>query len=131
MTDSKSDKPVTTVPEQLKPYWFKPGQSGNPAGRPKSSKHRLSEGFLRDMADAWEAEGANAIAKVVKDKPEVFLKVAADLLPKEATLTVNHFDTMTDEQIIRRLTQISELAKPLLARMPLLTDDTGTATSRH
>lgn len=131
MTDSKSDSPDNRGPEQLRPYWFKPGQSGNPAGRPKSAKSRISEGFLKDMADAWEAEGARAIAAVIKDKPEVFLRVAADLLPKEATLTVNHFDTMTDEQIIRRLTQISDLAKPILARMPLPTDDTGTATSRH
>jgi hypothetical protein len=29
---------------------FLPGQSGNPRGRPKGSRHKLSEAFLADLA---------------------------------------------------------------------------------
>lgn len=127
----KADKRREAKADQLIPYRWEPGKSGNPAGRPKSARSRICEGYIQDMAAAWEAHGAEVIAVVIRDKPEVFLKIAADLLPKEAVLTVNHFENMTDEQLLRRLAQVSKLAEPLLARMADIPDDTGTAASRH
>ena len=40
--------------KQLKKYAFKPGQSGNPAGRPKGSRNKLAETFLADVYAEWE-----------------------------------------------------------------------------
>jgi hypothetical protein len=40
--------------------YFKPGQSGNPEGRPKGSRHRLSEKFLAELAADFEAGGARS-----------------------------------------------------------------------
>ncbi len=67
---------------------FKPGQSGNPNGRPKGSKNKLTESFWQDMADVWAAGGKAALEKVITDDPAAFVRVAASLMPKEAELTL-------------------------------------------
>lgn len=68
----------------LKP--FKPGQSGNPKGRPKGSRDRINEAFLRDVMKAWEQHGVDAINKVAQSDPVNFVKVVAGLLPKDVNV---------------------------------------------
>jgi hypothetical protein len=58
-------------------------------GRPKGSRNRHTENFLREFADDFELHGRAVIAKVRSEKPEVYLRIAADLLPREATLDVD------------------------------------------
>lgn len=67
---------------------FKKGQSGNPAGRPKGSRHKLTEAFWKDFAAAWEARGAAALAVVAEEDPSTFVRVAASVMPKEAEVTL-------------------------------------------
>ena len=45
-------EPENTGPKQAD-TWFKPGQSGNPAGRPKGARSRLQENFLAALAEKW------------------------------------------------------------------------------
>jgi Family of unknown function (DUF5681) len=61
---------------------FKPGQSGNPAGRQKGSRNRLSERFIADFCEIWEKHGIEALRKLANDDPAAFCRVAASLLPK-------------------------------------------------
>lgn len=68
---------------------FKRGNPGGP-GRPKGSRNAIQEDFLKDIHEAWKAHGKEVIASTVEEKPAEFLKVVASLLPKEATLTVEH-----------------------------------------
>jgi hypothetical protein len=70
----------------LKP--FQPVQSGNPKGRPKGARNRLGTAFLEALEADFHQFGPQAIALVREKKPEVYMKVVADLLPKEASINV-------------------------------------------
>jgi hypothetical protein len=70
----------------LKP--FQPGQSGNPKGRPKGARNRLGTAFLEALEVDFNQFGPQAIAQVREKKPEVYMRVVADLLPKEASINV-------------------------------------------
>jgi Family of unknown function (DUF5681) len=65
--------------------YFKPGQSGNPKGRPKGSRHKLSEAMFRDLCAHFEANGAAAIDRCCRERPDVYIRVIASLLPKQQT----------------------------------------------
>jgi hypothetical protein len=69
---------------------FKPGQSGNPKGRPKGSRNKINEAFLRDFYEAWEAMGRPALVAAAWTDPVAFVRVAAGLLPKELEATVRN-----------------------------------------
>lgn len=78
-----------TAEKQRPAHLFKPGQSGNPRGRPRGARSRLGEDFIRALADDFEQHGAAVIEKVRTERPAVYLRVIAGLLPQQATLDVN------------------------------------------
>ena len=90
---------VTTPPKNrnLCEPW-KPGESGNPAGRPKGSRHKINEDFLRDLQALWEEHGYDILEETVAKKPEVIVKAMVALLPKQVELA-KPLDEMTDEQL--------------------------------
>ena len=93
----------------LKP--FEPGQSGNPAGKPKGSRNKLGEAFIQALYEDFTEHGTGVIEKVRTDKPDQYLKVVASILPKELKVTTEV--ELNDEQLdqrIRQLAGILELA---------------------
>lgn len=99
--------------DQQKPaHLYKPGQSGNPAGRPKGSRNKLGEEFIQKLYADFQEHGEAAIVKVRTEKPDAYLKVIAGILPKELKIT-NESD-LTDEQLIERIQQLDAVIRPFL-----------------
>ena len=69
---------------------YKPGQSGNPKGRPKGSRNKLSEDFFRDLSEAWQAFGKPALMAMAWTDPVAFVRVAAQLMPKDVEVTATN-----------------------------------------
>lgn len=65
---------------------FKPGESGNPRGRPKGVRDKFSKDFVEAVAKDFEANGATTIEKVRATDPAAYLRVCAGLIPKELNL---------------------------------------------
>lgn len=86
--------------EQEKPaHLYKPGQSGNPAGRPKGARNRLGEAFVAALADDFDKHGVLAIETVRTERPHEYLKVVASLLPKQVEIKEGAFDGIGDEEL--------------------------------
>jgi hypothetical protein len=62
---------------------FEKGKSGNPAGRPPGAKNKISEKFITALTADFEQHGETVISRVRADKPEVYLKIVSDLVPKD------------------------------------------------
>ena len=60
---------------------FKPGHPGGP-GRPKGSRNKLSEAFIKALSDDFEKEGMATVEKVRIEKPEAYLNTIGRLMPK-------------------------------------------------
>ena len=101
MTKASADK---TASEQrakaIEPFQFKPGQSGNPKGRPKSARSKLSESFISGLAKVYDEMGEDAIRRVAVSEPDKFLTVVGKLVPKEDSLTVDHTHTINPIELL-------------------------------
>jgi hypothetical protein len=67
---------------------FEKGVSGNPAGRPKGSRNKLSEEFLSVLCADFEEHGAAAIVTMRKNDPGNYVKVVAGLVPKDMNVNM-------------------------------------------
>lgn len=88
-----------TVPEQLLRNQFKPGQSGNPSGRPKKKPiTELLEQIANDPKAMAKIKAALIEHLIRGDIPTVNLM--ADRLEGKVTQTLEHTGRMTLEQLI-------------------------------
>jgi hypothetical protein len=79
---------------------FAPGVSGNPGGSPEAARKALNKSTILEMHRAFNLGGREAIEKVMRTQPAVFLKLLVLLVPRE--FQVEHkggVKAMTDEQL--------------------------------
>jgi hypothetical protein len=79
---------------------WQPGVSGNPAGRLRGSRNKLSEEVICALLRDFREHGQKAIAKVRRTQPAAYLKVLALLVPREHKVQhSNPLKDLTDEQL--------------------------------
>src|SRR4051812_1637419 len=89
---------------------FKPGQSGNPKGRPPGSRNKLGEAFVCALYDDFTQYGVSVIEKVRTEQPAQYLKVVASILPKELHVKDMSLDDMSDDELIDILATLRSVA---------------------
>jgi len=75
-------------PEKKIPGRWSKGQSGNPAGRPQSSRQRIAERLIADITDKWETHGSAVLEHLACNEPAKFAQIAYGLVPKDVFLSV-------------------------------------------
>lgn len=87
-------------------HLIKPGEVRNPNGRPKGSRNKFAEEFLKDFLADWEKNGKKAIKDCRNEDPVAYVKIAASLLPKDFNLNVTNekeldkvLDQFTDDEL--------------------------------
>ena len=84
MADDTAAEQPSGLPAHLRDdLKWKPGQSGNPAGRPKSARSKLSEDFFKALMEDFEENGIKAIELMRVERPGDYAKMIAGLQTKE------------------------------------------------
>jgi hypothetical protein len=72
---------------------FRPGNTGNPTGKPKGLRNAVSRQFLEDILTVWnEANeqgnhtGLDALRELAKTRPGQFVAAVGNLVPREFSL---------------------------------------------
>ena len=99
----------TPQKQALLPPW-QPGQSGNPAGRPKGSRNRLSERFIEAMHDDFVLYGVKVIEAVRAESPRDYLKLIAAIIPKEFHIKDQTLEDMSDDELVELLAAVRSIA---------------------
>ncbi|WP_217589758.1 hypothetical protein [Burkholderia sp. GbtcB21] len=96
---------------------FAPGN----AGRPKGSRNKLGEEFLSQLHADFVEHGARVIQTVRTEKPDVYLKVVASILPTQMEVKIDPIEEMSDADLDRYIKQLAAA----VARFDQLEDAAG------
>lgn len=104
--------PVSTEEEQTEPAEsvvpsnrFTKGNSGNPKGRPKGSRNRLTDSVLKKISDDFAEHGHEVLERVRILEPALYLKFIISLLPRELVMQFeqhrpSEMGTLEDSEVI-------------------------------
>jgi hypothetical protein len=79
---------------------WQPGVSGNPAGRMRGSRNKLSEEVICTLLRDFRQHGQKAVARVRQTQPAAYLKALVLLCPREHQVEHrNLIKELSDEQL--------------------------------
>ena len=52
-------------------------------GRPKGARNKLTQAYIKLLRDVFDDKGQRALDSIVETRPEVFLKLVSQLVPKD------------------------------------------------
>jgi hypothetical protein len=109
---------------------LKPGYSGNPLGDVSRGRRELNRMTIDGMADAFRRGGQQAIDKVMKQSPAIFLKMLVLLVPRELeVMRTQGVKAMTDQQIEDAIAAIQALMdKRMIDVTPEKVEEDASAT---
>ena len=81
---------------------FKPGTSGNPAGRAVGSRNKFGEKFVTQFMEHWNIHGEKALDELAENNVEAYSRLAIAILPKIVELGDETKEAIT-EAIKKRL----------------------------
>ena len=84
-----SNADLTAKPKTWLAPAYKPGQSGNPNGRPVGARSKITEKFLLELQNYFEKEGPGLLERAGQESPAALVAVYAKLLPKEAHIEIS------------------------------------------
>lgn len=112
-----------TGPKQLRGRPWQPGQSGNPKGRPRGARSRLTEKVMGAIKRDWVKHGDSVIERVREDYPAEYLRYVLSLLPRSVILETEEGPEadpadMTDEELIEEMNRVrrANMVRAALAR---------------
>lgn len=79
------------------PAW-QPGQSGNPGGKPKHARNRVTTAFLEALAEDFTEHGKEAIEACRQETPHRYVAALVQLCPKQIEVE-RPMSELSDEQL--------------------------------
>jgi uncharacterized protein DUF5681 len=102
--DKRKEMCLPTLPEReggrtVTGQWAR-GTSGNPAGRPRGARNKLSEDIITAFSADFTQHGPDVIARVRVEHPEQHLAIVARLVPREFQVREERaFEELSDDDL--------------------------------
>lgn len=93
----------------LRPW--KPGQSGNPLGRPQGARSKFSEAACADALADWTTHGKTTLARVREDDPSTYLRVLFSIIPKDIAVSIEQRNGPLDSEEMRTMRRLVEVIR--------------------
>lgn len=130
LPDAPKSKKKRGNPATLVAPW-KPGQSGNPKGRPKGRRNKFGEDFIQALHADFQEHGVGVIKTVREERPADYLKVCVGVLPKELNVNTNDLSELSDAELDVLGALIEEARSAVLGEARGGKGSRGAAATRH
>ena len=85
--------------ELLERWLERPDLNESPREHHKAPSDKLGEAFVAELCRSWETLGPPAIAKLADQKPDIYLKLVASFVAKDAEPTSDEFEDLKDREL--------------------------------